>query len=93
MKRRRARLVATTLVTVASIVSEVSMAEAKAAICAGVLNTAAVMPVICMLDDTTTTGTTTTGGVGASDHVGISEGVRVGAREGAAELPTQIPGK
>ena len=56
--------VATTLVTVASMVSESSMFVAKAAVAAGVLNWAALMPVNAMLDETTTTGTSTTGGVG-----------------------------
>ena len=80
MRRRRAMFVATTLVTVASMVSELSMAVAKAAVCVGVLNWAAVMPVSAMLDETTTTGTTTTGGVGT--NVGAGTGTAVGAGSG-----------
>ena len=85
MRRRRAMFVATTLVTVASMVSELSMAVAKAAVCVGVLNWSAVMPVNAMFDETTTTGTTTTGGVGIAvgSGLGADVGTGIGALVGA----------
>ena len=73
------------------MVSESSMAVAKAAVCVGVLNWSAVMPVNAMLDCTTTTGTSTTGGVGTYVGAGVgfgvggSEGAGVGAGNGMAE--------
>ena len=60
------------LVTVASMVSELSMANAKEACCADDWKSAAVTPVICKLDETTTTGTAgTTGTTGTCGPVGV----------------------
>ena len=73
--------VATTLVTVAAIVSESWTVWAKMAVCAGVLKSSAVMPIKATLVSTATTDTATTGGVGTG--VGIGEGgTVVGIREG-----------
>ena len=91
MRRRRAMFVATTLVTVASMVSELSMAVAKAAVCVGVLNWSAVMPVNAMFDETTTTGTTTTGGVGIA--VGSGLGADVGTGIGGRPRPKRKSNK
>ena len=73
------------LVTVASMVSELSMADAKEACCAGDWKSAAVTPVICKLDETTTTGTTGTTGDGAWDGTwdGAGEGSALGSDVGA----------
>ena len=80
-------LVATTLLTVVSIVSELSTATAKAVVCAGVLNSSAVMPLICMLDETTTTGTTTTevGAVGNKATWGATVGADLGTMVGSSD--------
>ena len=63
------------LVTVASMVSELSMADANEACCAEDWKSAAVTPVICKLDETTTMGTTgtagTTGTTGTCGPVGV----------------------
>ena len=85
MRRRRATLVATMLVTVASMVSELSMADAKEACCADDWKSAAVTPVICKLDETTTTGTTGITGDGAWDGTwdGAGEGSALGLDVGA----------
>ena len=78
-------LVATMLVTVASMVSELSMADAKEACCAGDWKSAAVTPVICKLHETTTTGTTGTTGDGAWEGTwdGAGEGSALGSDVGA----------
>ena len=71
------------LVTVASMVSEISMANAKEACCAGDWKSAAVTPVICKLDETTTTGTCGPVGVGVSGFGSV--GTTVGSSDGAWE--------
>ena len=96
-------LVATILVTVASIVSELSMAEAKEACCAGVWKSAAVTPLICRLDEPTTAGTSTdtrgpvgTGvgkgyGTGVGGSTGAADGTGIGNDDGAAVMPVHTP--
>ena len=103
MRRRRAMLVATILVTVASIVSEFSMADAKEACCAGVWKSAAVTPVICRLDETTTAimSTDTCGpvgvgvgsglGIGVGGSTGAADGTGTGNADGAVVMPMHAP--
>ena len=74
------------LVTVASMVSELSMADAKEACCAGDWKSTAVTPVICKLDEITTTGITgTCGPVGVGVSRYGSVGKTVGSGDGAWE--------